>query len=512
MSVVITAQRPSLRSIVSSIRVVELAVTAIASCSLALAFPKYNFAWLAPLAAAGLFWTWQRLPWKRAFWYGWFGGTLFFLVSSGWFANTVGHLLGNFAFAFLLIPTMIEGLYVGLAAAFASLAYARAPRSVAPLAAAASFTIFEWLRSVGVLGAPFALLGYSQADTPLAVFGAYIGTFGITFVICTIGAYVAQAVALRSNLRLFYALGALLLAWCLCWYAWPARRSAPPTIRVAAVQANISQDVKWNANTLAVAVERYTSLTHRAAGYQPQLVAWPETVMTENAGLENDPQLVGRLGALARDTHTTLLAGSIDVHNYRYYNASFIFGPAGSLIGVYDKRQLVPFTEGFPGKSFLSWIPYASLIADFGVGHSDAVYDAGGLAFAPLICWESAFADLAHAQLRNGAKLLVITTDDAWFGTSSGPYQHAQIAQLRAIEGGTWILRAASTGISGIIAPDGRYTQRTHLDREAIVLGVVGQPPGSLFARTGPTPVIVALVLLYFGVLLWPARRNWRDA
>lgn len=491
---------------------VELAVTALSSCALALAFPKYNFAWLAPLAAAGLFWTWQRLPWKRAFWYGWFGGTIFFLLSSGWFATTVGHLLGNFAFAFLLIPTAIEGLYVGVAAAFASLAFARAPRAAAPLAAAAAFTIFEWLRSVGIMGAPFAQLGYSQADTPLAVFAAYIGTFGVTFVICTIGAYVAQAVALRSNGRLFYALGALFLAWCVCWYAWPARSAAAPTIRVAAVQGNISQDVKWNAQTLALAVKRYTSLTRRAAAFEPQLVAWPETVMTENAGLENDPQLIGQLEALARSAKTTLLAGSIDVHNYRYYNASFIFGPSGSLVGVYDKRQLVPFTEGFPGKSFLSWIPYSNLIADFGVGHSDAVYNAGGLAFAPLICWESAFADLAHAQLRNGAKLFVITTDDAWFGTSSGPYQHAQIAQLRAIEGGTWVLRAASTGISGIIAPDGRYTERTDLDREAIVMGVVGTPPGSLFARTGPAPVILALVLLYFGALFWREPRKLHDA
>jgi len=487
-------------------------VTALSACALALAFPKYNLAWLAPFGAAGLFWTWQRLSWKRAFCYGWFAGTLFFLLSSGWFATTVGHLLGNFAFAFLLIPTMIEGLYVGAAAAFTSLAFSRASRTFAPLAGAAAFTFFEWLRSIGVMGAPFAQLGYSQADTPLAVFAAYIGTYGVTFAICILGAYGAQAIALRSNRRLLYAFGTLVVLWGLAWLVWPARHGALPATRIVAVQGNISQDVKWNKKTLAIAVERYTSLTRRAAAYSPVLVAWPETVMTENAGLQRDPQLIGQLGALARSMNTTLLAGSIDVHDGLYYNASFIFSPGGFLSGVYDKRQLVPFTEGFPGKSFLSWIPYTSLIPDFGIGHADAVYNTAGIRFAPLICWESAFADLEHAQLRNGAQLLVVTTDDAWFGTSSGPYQHAQIAQMRAVEGGTWVLRAASTGISGIIAPDGRYTERTDLDREAVVMGVVGAPPGSLFAIIGATPVIFSLVLLYILCLCTGARRKLDDA
>ncbi|MFN2527271.1 MAG: apolipoprotein N-acyltransferase [Candidatus Baltobacteraceae bacterium] len=500
-----------MRSIVSSIRVVELAVSALSACALALAFPKYNLAWLAPFGAAGLFWTWQRLSWKRAFWYGWFAGTLFFLLSSGWFANTVGHLLGNFAFVFLLVPTMIEGLYIGAAAAFASLAFARASTTYAPLGAAAAFTFFEWLRSIGVMGAPFAQLGYSQAATPLAVFAAYAGTYGVTFLVCALGAYGAQAIVIRTNTRLLSATGAIFLAWCLCWYAWPARHAAIPSTRVVAVQGNISQDVKWSAKTLAIAVMRYTSLSRRAASFSPQLVAWPETVVTV-PGLENDPALLARLGALARSMKTTLLAGSIDVHGGMYYNASFIYGPNGYLTGVYDKRQLVPFTEGFPGKQFLSWIPYSSLIADFGIGHADAVYDAAGLRFAPLICWESAFADLAHAQLRNGAQLLVVTTDDAWFGESSGPYQHAQIAQMRAIEGGTWVLRAASTGISGIIAPDGRYTERTDLDREAVVMGVVGAPPGSLFARIGPTPVILLLAFVYILSLRTGARRKPDDA
>src|SRR5665213_1686646 len=134
---------------------------------------------------------------------------------------------------------------------------------------------------------------------------------------------------------------------------------------------------------------------------------------------------------------------------------------------------------------------------NFAAGSVDAVFPTDGLRFAPLICWESAFADLAYAQVRDGAQLLVVSTDDAWFGDTAGPYQHAQIAQLRAIEDGVWVVRAAATGISGIIAPDGRYVARSALDTQTIVTGLVGSPPGSPFAHFGPTPVALTLAALY---------------
>ncbi len=102
-------------------------------------------------------------------------------------------------------------------------------------------------------------------------------------------------------------------------------------------------------------------------------------------------------------------------------------------------------------------------------GASTASIRRAALPIAPLICWESAFADLAYAQVRDGAQLLVVSTDDAWFGETSGPYMHAQIAQLRAIESGAYVVRAAATGVSGIIAPDGTWQERAGLARRTIV-------------------------------------------
>ena len=124
----------------------------------------------------------------------------------------------------------------------------------------------------------------------------------------------------------------------------------------------------------------------------------------------------------------------------------------------------------------------------------------------PLICWDSVFGDIAHDRLKDDPSLFLIATDDAWFGTTEGPYEHAQGATLRAVETGRWVLRAAATGISGIVAPDGTWTQRTALGGAALVVGDVGAAVPGLYARLGPTPVGIALALIV--VLPFFARRR----
>jgi len=137
----------------------------------------------------------------------------------------------------------------------------------------------------------------------------------------------------------------------------------------------------------------------------------------------------------------------------------------------------VPFAEYIPGPKWLRSLPYANEIGAFQPG-TNAVETYAGARTA-LICWESLFGDIAHARLKDNPSLILIATDDAWFGTTEGPYEHAQAATLRAVETGRWVLRAGATGISGIVAPDGRWTQRTTLGGEATVVGDVGAPaPG----------------------------------
>jgi apolipoprotein N-acyltransferase len=520
-----TAQttKMSLRNIGTSVRAAELGVAVLGAIALAFAFPNASQPWLAPVGAAGLFWAWQRLSWKRAFFIGWFAGAIFFGLSYSWFTYTVGTYVGPFAFAIVLIPALVHGLTFAGSAVCASAALRYCSRWLAPIAAAAAFTAFEWFKSIGIVGIPFAQIGYTQTISPLGVFAAYVGCYGVTFVVMLLGASIAQAIALRSAVKLAVVAGAIAISWGVCFAYWPARHAAAPAMRVAVVQGNIAQSIKWDPQTLPRSVERYVALTKKLAPFHPALVVWPETVITADLNdapyywntalltpaqrlqlrdiLATDDRLNKKFAALAAQLHTTLSLGSVDRHfgpeGLKEYNALYTYGPAGNLINVYDKRQLVPFAESLPAPALFSWLPYSTLIGRFGHGTVDTVVPAGNMRFAPLICWESAFADLVHAQIARGAQFLVIPTDDAWFGPSSGTYQHAQIAQMRAIESGQWVIQAASTGISGVIAPDGRWVEHTSLDQQAVLATTIGMPAGSLFARIGPNPVLYTLIGLF---------------
>jgi len=476
----------------------------------ALAFPRAGLAWAAPLGAGALFWTWQRASWKRAFFLGWLCGIVFFTIAFWWWSTTIATVVGPLAYVAVVASAAIEGLAVAAAGVMTAIARRRVAPALLPFAAALAFAITEWLRSIGIIGVPFAQLGTTQVDTPLRALGAYVGTGGLTLAVFALGAYAAYAIRSRA----WRAFGAYLLiaavATSVAWIAWPARHVAAPRIPVVAIQGNIAQSLKWQPGSAARAVTLYTAMTRIAIARHPQLIVWPETVIAlDGEGLNADPQLLSQFTALAAQADATIVAGSIHVVGSRYYNSLYLFTPAG-LSGIYDKRQLVPFAEHFPGKQFLFWLPYVgALNGGFAEGAGSGVFPTNaGLQIGALICWESAFGDLAYDEVRHGAQVLVIATDDAWFGTSSGPYQHAQIAQMRAIESGEYVIRAAATGISGIVAPDGVWQTRLALDVPGEAAGFVGPPVGSFFMRLGPTRLWCTLIALYALLLLFPAGRN----
>ncbi len=222
--------------------------------------------------------VWQDASWKRAALLGWVAGLIFFALDFAWVGHTVGRYIGVFGPFLALGPALIEAPFFALAGALSAAAYARMRPELAPLGAAAAFTVCEWLRSIGVLAAPFDQLGYTQADAPLRAVAAYGGTYGITFVLCMLGAYGADAVRRKTWHTFAGDRRRRDRVTLLSWAFWPARSLPKPTIEVAAVQGNIPQSLKWNA--LRLAVSRYTAMTRALAGTQPRLVVWPETAIT----------------------------------------------------------------------------------------------------------------------------------------------------------------------------------------------------------------------------------------
>jgi apolipoprotein N-acyltransferase len=500
--------KPIERNILTSTRTVAFVVSVASAVALTAAFPKLDWSWIAPLAMAGLFWSWFVTPAPTAVLIGLLSGIVYFAIMCSWFATTAAGLVGPFGFLTVLGPAVIECPAFALAAGAASLAYARVPGIAAPFAAAAAFGLFEWLRSVGTMGMPFAQVGYSQVQSGFAPLAAYGGTIFVTFIVAAIGALIAW-VALDRSRVVAAAIGVACIALATFGanLAWPARHAGAATIPVAAIQGNIRQAVKWDPQSFVLANRRYVAMTREVSPLHPQFVLWPETVVT--APLGDLPQLAPKdaaatqtwrdtFASLARDSATTIAIGSLQLSADGLHNSLYFFSPLGTLEETYRKRQLVPYAEWVPyGSWLLRWFPYADQLGRQVPGRDPAVVRAGSLVVAPLICWESAFSDVVQDQIVRGATLLAVATDDGWFGESAGPYQHAQIAQMRAIETGRWVLRAAATGISGIIAPTGAWTERAGLDEQRAVTGFVGPPAPTFFSRIGPWPVAYVLAAFY---------------
>ena len=491
---------------------IPFVVATLGALAMALAFPKTNATPLAPLGAAGLFWAWFGVSPKRAFWIGWVAGLVYFGINFAWFAETAGALIAPFGFIIVLGPAAIEAL-LGFALTGALVAYAaralgdsrRMVRAAVPLAAAAAFAFMEWLRAEGLgeLGVPFASLGYTQVATPFAPLAAFIGTYGVTFALCVLGAYAAYLIRQRAvpgaALDTFVAFMSVSACVALAWFAWPARTLGAPGVRVAAVQGNIPQAFKFVPGALPKAVVRYETLTLKAAAAHPAIIVWPETVIP--AATNTLPALQARFSTLARRSGAVLVIGTIAAEPGGVYNVLDVFGPDGTLDRIYRKRQLVPFAEHLPFAPLLGWIPWTANISHFGEGARDGIFTAGDARFGPIVCWESAFTKYAAQDVRNGADALVVATDDAWFGSTAGPYMHAQIAQMRAIETGRWIVRAASTGVSGIVAPNGRYTLKTPLNVPAVIVGTIGAPVATLFPHIGAVPIVLVFALAYLAIV-----------
>ena len=491
----------------------------IGALAMAAAFPKANATILAPIGTLGLFWAWFGVSARRAFWIGCFAGTIYFAISYAWFGETVGAYIAPFGFLIVLLPALLDGaLQFGLAGALVAYLTGAAggPRSRArafvPIGSAAIFSALEWFRAeaFGTFSIPFASVGDSLVGSPLAPLAAFVGGHGITFVVALIGAYAALALRERDSGAIRHALVAaasISLATLAAWAAWPARALPPPTVRVAAIQGDISQATKWTPRSVAVAVATYESLSRAAARARPALVVWPETVVA--TALDQDPALEARLAALARELDTTLVVGTLDVTPGAYYNALRVIAPSGATAAVYRKRRLVPFAERLPLRSLLGNLAWAREISNFAAGTSAVPFAVGALSVDPLICWESDFGGLVGEDARRGTSALAIATDDAWFGRTAGPYMHAQIAQMRALETGRYVVRAASTGISGIIAPDGRFTARVGLDTIGLAQGAIGAPAPAPFVAIGGRAIALLSVAIY-AICIAASRRGYR--
>ncbi|MEM8959453.1 MAG: apolipoprotein N-acyltransferase [Pseudomonadota bacterium] len=410
-----------------------------------------------------------------------------------------------------MAPFALAGLAGGMALFWAAGLWAATKLAgrAGPVSGVLGLGLAEMVRSGFLGGFPWALIGSVWVDSPARAAAAWIGVHGLTLLTLGLAAGLAAAVGTRSRA------GGALALFCAAALAGAALIAPPPVtpgpdaLRVRVVQANAAQHLKWRSDMIPVFWERHLQLTSAPSDRPPDVTIWPEVSMPYLAG--TNPEADGGIAAAANGA--TVLVGAQRRDQGGLFNSLVAIDPDGETAAIYDKHHLVPFGEYFPGGALAARLGFTGLATNalgaFTSGPGPQVLDLTGLGLgrvAPLICYEAIFPRYGRVALPR-ADWIVQVTNDAWFGDFAGPQQHLDLARLRAVEQGLPLVRAANTGISAVIGPDGHVLGEIALDTAGYLDVDLPAPlPPTGYARLGPAPVWAVLAVL--AALLLMRRRQ----
>jgi len=438
---------------------VRHAVPAIAGASCVFGFAPF-YAWPVPIVAlAALFAIWERAVSPRvAMLDGFLFGLGYFLAGVSWvyvsmhdFGSMPAILAGLATFLFCAYLALFPALAGWLARRYA----ARNPASIL-LMSAAAFTACEWLRGWLFTGFPWITLGNSQVpSSPLAGFAPLAGAYGVTLAVALTAALAAAAArpfATRgARLRVLAAMAAVLVAGgALRLVDWGAPAGAP--VRVALLQGNVPQELKWRDETRAKTLLEYRRMIFEA---NAPVVVLPETALPsffDQVPADYLASIRDHAAASGKEIFMGIVERESRAGESNYYNSlARITGERQ----VYRKRHLVPFGEFIPpGFRFVLAVLHIPLSDFASGGKGQAPLVAAGVSFGVAICYEDIFGEEVIDQLPR-AQALVNVSNDAWFGNSLAAEQHLQSSQVRALETSRWMVRATNTGATAAIDEKG---------------------------------------------------------
>ncbi len=450
---------------------------------------------------------------RRAAMLGWALGTGYFMGSLNWLVSPFLVDAPRYGW---MAPFALFLMAAGLALFWGLASWAArrvANGGVSWLVWAACMSLAELVRGRIFTGFPWAGPGEFWVDTPLLGLAPWIGATGMGFLTFAFAAAGAAALGQRRRVR-GVAVWGMAAAALVMLGGWQSSRpvpmrASPLTLRL--IQPNAAQDRKWDPALVDMFLRRAADLTAAdpAPGRPaPDLVIWPETSV---------PYLLNDAGPILRDIAEIAAPARVVLGiqraapGPRYYNSLVALDQTGTVDQLYDKFHLVPFGEYTPGGGLLYKLGIRGLAAQYGGGYSAGpgprVLDLGAAGkVVPLICYEAIFPGHLRAVPERPDWILQIT-NDAWFGSFSGPQQHLAIARLRAAEFGLPYARAANTGISAVIDPRGRVVARLGLDQAGFVDANL---PGGLaptpYARFGDLFLILLLLALVVAWPVWRAR------
>lgn len=490
---------------------------------IALSFPTPGFSFLAWIALIPMLVALEGSAPRTAFRIGITCGITAYALVLYWL-NIVftqyGHLPWTVSIPVYLLLVLWLGMFYGFGASIASLGESVGIKAAFTLPVA--WVAFDFIRSFLFSGFAWAMLGHSQFRTlPMIQIADLAGVYGITMLIVLANVVLHRAVRAVFGAGVPYPVkSALVLLFLLAgtlFYGFsrlnePDIHSSKP-LRVALIQGNIAQDVKWSPEFREQTVAVYERLTREAAKGGVDLIVWPESAVP--FFFQDEIIQAERIRSLAREFNAYILLGS-PAHELRngrttFLNSAFMLSPTGETTGRADKLHLVPFGEYVPLGNIFTFINKIVVgIGDFAPGEHAVTLDAGGTKLGTQVCYEVIFPELAREYVRAGARILVAITNDAWFGRSSAPYQHLSIAVFRAVETRTPLIRAANTGITAIIDQNGHIRSMSGLFVEDFRTGEVEPGSGeSLYLKIGDAPALLCMLLTALvAAFAWIKRKN----
>ena len=464
---------------------------------------------LALLSCALFYMGLSELTARQAAWRGgWFGSGLFASGTSWVYVSIHDYGAAAPPLAFILTVAFVAGLAL-LLALFGWLwvrFFRQNNHSIGnALTFAALWVAIEAFRGWFLTGFPWLYSGYSQLHAPLAGFAPLGGVWLLSFLLTLSSVLLVTLWKNQhwpSRLSAGCLLGAIwVLGFTLQFQQWTHAAGDP--LSVSVIQGNIEQNLKWDVEHIEAQLWLYQSLTLNAA--PSDLIIWPETAIPV---LKEQVQgYLNSMDRLLKQRNSALITGlplrqEDRYGDLRYYNAITTLGDSQ---GEYRKQKLVPFGEYVPLQDLLRGIiAFFDLpMSDFARGPSQqAPLEAKGYKIAPYICYEVVYPEFA-TELAAQSDLLLTISNDTWFGTSIGPMQHLQMAQMRALEAGRWMIRATNNGVSALIDPQGMITATVPQFQQAVLYGSVVPMQGlTPYLRWQSWPLILLCALCLMGGLL----------
>lgn len=477
-----------------------------------LAFAPSKLFFVAIIGVALLLLSWVNSSPQSAFRQGYMFGLGMFGVGVYWLHISVNMFGGvNFIGSILVTALLVAylSLYPALVGYIGRRWFSQNDAIYLLIAVPALWVLAEWTRAWFLTGFPWLNIGYSQTDSFLSALAPVFGVYGVSWFVILIAALLVclnrykreRALTVLTTIALLS-----LSSWSLTKIEWT--NASKENVSVAVVQGGIPQELKWRPELREQSLELYMSLS--APYWGNDLIIWPETAITAYSYML--PDFINKLTKLTTKHQTTFLSGipSKQIEAGDYYNSVMMLSEG--KVDWYHKQHLVPFGEYLPLKPLLGVVlDFLQIpMSDFSPGQQALpLLITTHLSLGMSICYEDTFGEEVIKALPE-ANVLVNVSNDAWFGDSLAPHQHLQMARMRALESGRYMIRATNTGVSAIINEKGEIVKQSPQFIATALTAQISLFEGSTpYALWGNIPVVLtALILMIF---LWLSQKRFAN-